>query len=178
MGHICSPYGILKALRTVSESRPNTSTDSLPLYCCIVPSITHLIPPRYLNTRSQMATLSALRISKSQPRQQRHASSQSAEGIQASHPNMVALQHYSILHFNDIALPIGNLFGDSQPGTTFRRHDNFDTPTHHGQYMAPSDGPETATSWYCSTCGDGPTGIWQPSCVSCGHVRCDSCLRE
>lgn len=28
--------------------------------------------------------------------------------------------------------------------------------------------------WYCSNCGDGPIGSWNPSCT-CGHEYCDKC---
>lgn len=38
------------------------------------------------------------------------------------------------------------------------------------------DGPETGTSWFCGSCGDGPMQDWNPCCPSCGHKR-DSCCK-
>jgi hypothetical protein len=32
--------------------------------------------------------------------------------------------------------------------------------------------------WVCSECGDGPYGLWQPSCQACAHRLCSSCIRE
>jgi hypothetical protein len=32
--------------------------------------------------------------------------------------------------------------------------------------------------WYCSNCGQGPTGSWQNCCASCNHVRCAGCTVE
>lgn len=32
--------------------------------------------------------------------------------------------------------------------------------------------------WYCSECGDGPIGTWNPQCTSCGHLYCGSCHTE
>lgn len=29
--------------------------------------------------------------------------------------------------------------------------------------------------WYCSQCGDGPIGSWNPGCNSCGHMCCEAC---
>ncbi|PVH96840.1 hypothetical protein DM02DRAFT_598544 [Periconia macrospinosa] len=29
--------------------------------------------------------------------------------------------------------------------------------------------------WYCGSCGDGPIGVWNPVCVTCGHKRDDCC---
>jgi hypothetical protein len=36
----------------------------------------------------------------------------------------------------------------------------------------------TEESWYCSACQDGPIGSWQKHCVTCGHARCGSCKWE
>lgn len=45
-----------------------------------------------------------------------------------------------------------------------------------GKYgNAPCDGP---TVWYCSSCGDGPIGSWNPCCTSCGHAYCGACTVE
>jgi hypothetical protein len=32
--------------------------------------------------------------------------------------------------------------------------------------------------WYCSNCGNGPTGLWNPACPSCGHAYCSACEVE
>jgi hypothetical protein len=32
--------------------------------------------------------------------------------------------------------------------------------------------------WYCSTCNDGPIGMWQVSCQACGHRKCSRCQVE
>jgi hypothetical protein len=32
--------------------------------------------------------------------------------------------------------------------------------------------------WLCSNCGDGPIGIWQSCCTSCGHAKCGACMTE
>lgn len=40
----------------------------------------------------------------------------------------------------------------------------------------PCDGGSTV--WYCSDCGDGPIGSWNPNCTSCGHVYCGACIVE
>jgi hypothetical protein len=34
------------------------------------------------------------------------------------------------------------------------------------------------TVWYCSSCGDGPLGVWHTQCTSCGHLYCGSCHTE
>jgi hypothetical protein len=34
------------------------------------------------------------------------------------------------------------------------------------------------SAWYCSNCGDGPMGSWEPVCFSCGHVYCSACTVE
>lgn len=32
--------------------------------------------------------------------------------------------------------------------------------------------------WYCSDCGEGPTGSWQNCCAFCSHVKCAVCTVE
>jgi hypothetical protein len=129
--------------------------------------------PRYPTTQRQMATLSTLRFSSNQPHQQRFASSQNDN--QTSHSHGCTLLRDSILHSNDIALPIGNLFGRSHSETTSRDHVHFDTPTCPDHDTAPSDGPEEAQNWSCCYCGAGPISVWQNCCASCNHKRSTSC---
>ncbi|PVH95738.1 hypothetical protein DM02DRAFT_139479 [Periconia macrospinosa] len=40
-----------------------------------------------------------------------------------------------------------------------------------------NDGPlqDGERLWYCGSCGDGPIGVWNPVCVTCGHKRDDCC---
>lgn len=54
----------------------------------------------------------------------------------------------------------------------------FGNVNYHGGHQhdsAPSDGD---TVWYCSICGDGPMGAWNPTCASCGHAYCGACTVE
>lgn len=32
--------------------------------------------------------------------------------------------------------------------------------------------------WYCSECGDGPYGEWNPTCPGCGHACCEAYFVE
>jgi hypothetical protein len=67
-------------------------------------------------------------------------------------------QTASILHFHGIALPLGTLFGNDDYNqshlTSSHGHDHMPAPTDGGTMI-----------WYCSACGDGPIGVWQPSCT-------------
>jgi hypothetical protein len=32
--------------------------------------------------------------------------------------------------------------------------------------------------WHCGSCGDGPYGVWQSTCLVCAHVKCSACSTE
>jgi hypothetical protein len=80
-------------------------------------------------------------------------------------------QTASILHFHGIALPIGTLFGNGDYNQS-----HLASSHGHDHMPAPTDGG--TITWYCSVCGDGPIGGWQPSCTNCSHERCDCCVVE
>jgi hypothetical protein len=82
----------------------------------------------------------------------------------------------SILHTNNVALPIGRLFGQDHVHYGLSSHDSpFDASEKYDHNAAPTDGDWV---WFCSNCRDGPIGGWQPQCVNCNHVRCGSCTIE
>jgi hypothetical protein len=37
---------------------------------------------------------------------------------------------------------------------------------------------KTTYVWFCSECGEGPSGNWQNQCASCEHIRCEFCGTE
>ncbi|OAL51709.1 hypothetical protein IQ07DRAFT_598538 [Pyrenochaeta sp. DS3sAY3a] len=80
----------------------------------------------------------------------------------------------SILHTGDMALPVGPLFGDDYKYNVLPPATMYSSCADH-HLGAPADGE---TVWYCSNCGDGPYGSWQPSCQNCTHAKCTSCRVE
>jgi hypothetical protein len=81
----------------------------------------------------------------------------------------------SILHVSNVALSIGNLFGDDDHGHRIHLRPAVDPWGDKGCGKAPVDGPEI---WFCSECGDGPLGDWFEQCTSCDHIKCIYCKVE
>jgi hypothetical protein len=59
--------------------------------------------------------------------------------------------------------------------TQFDGHSRFHAG--RGPRQTPTDGGKEHI-WMCSNCGDGPIGIWQSCCTSCGHAKCGACTVE
>ncbi|KAF1838197.1 hypothetical protein BDW02DRAFT_565233 [Decorospora gaudefroyi] len=82
----------------------------------------------------------------------------------------------SILHTNDVALPLGHLFGNDHFSYNLSTLlSPLDVWELHDHMTSSMDGEKV---WYCSNCRDGPFGDWQNICQCCGHQRCSSCWEE
>lgn len=74
--------------------------------------------------------------------------------------------------FSAADIPSADLLASDIVSTS---HDGYHGMHSDNYYNEPCDGN---TVWYCSACGDGPIGSWNPCCQVCGHAYCGACTVE
>jgi hypothetical protein len=72
-----------------------------------------------------------------------------------------------------LGLPLADPFTLNTIPISHEGHTNMHNNNYYGG--EPCDGGSTV--WYCSSCGDGPIGSWNPVCT-CGHAYCGACTVE
>ena len=79
----------------------------------------------------------------------------------------------TMLMASDALIPVADPFASNIVSISHDGHAGMHSDNYYG--LEPCDGN---TVWYCSACGDGPIGSWNPNCTSCGHVYCGACIVE